>query len=74
MAKKIKTILRITVLVLVSAVLGVNLYTWNARSLLGNALPMPFGYGAAVVLTGSMEPTIMTDDLIIAGLVLVLLH
>lgn len=67
MAKKIKTILRITVLVLVSAVLGVNLYTWNARSLLGNALPMPFGYGAAVVLTGSMEPTIMTDDLIIVA-------
>lgn len=64
MAKKWKTVLRITVLVLVSLVVGVNLYLWNAESLTGNALPMPFGYGAALVLTGSMEPTIMTDDMI----------
>ena len=64
MAKKWKTALRITVLVLVSLILGVNLYLWNAQSLTGNALPMPFGYGAALVLTGSMEPTIMADDLI----------
>ena len=67
MAKKWKTALRISVLILVSLVLGVNLYTWNARSLLGNSLPMPFGYGAAVVLTGSMEPAIMQDDLIIVA-------
>lgn len=67
MAKMIKNILRVTLLVLVSLILGVNLYTWNARSLLGNALPMPFGYGAAVVLTGSMEPTIMADDLILVA-------
>ena len=64
MAKKWKTALRLTVLVLISLVLGVNVYLWNAQSLTGNALPMPFGYGAALVLTGSMEPTIMTDDLI----------
>ena len=44
--------------------LGVNLYHWNSRSLTGNMLPMPFGRGAAVVLSGSMEPTIMTNDLI----------
>lgn len=67
MAKKIKNILRITVLILVSLILGVNLYIWNAKSLLGNVLPMPFGYGAAVVLTGSMEPAIMADDLIIVA-------
>ena len=65
MAKKWKTVLRITVLVLVSLVVGVNLYLWNAESLTGNALPMPFGYGAALVLTGSMEPTIMADDMIL---------
>lgn len=64
MSKGIKTVLRTALLVVVSLILGVNLYLWNAQSLNGNALPMPFGYGAAVVLTGSMEPTIMADDLI----------
>lgn len=63
--KKFPPILRTLLLIAVSLVLGINLYSWNARSLTGNALPMPFGYGAAVVLSGSMEPTIMTDDLII---------
>lgn len=65
MNKKWKQICRTALLVFASVVLGVNLYLWNAKSLMGNALPMPFGYGAAVVLTGSMEPTIMADDLII---------
>jgi len=67
MLKKCKTLLRTGLLIFASVVLGVNLYMWNAQSLMGNALPMPFGYGAAVVLTGSMEPTIMTDDLIIVA-------
>lgn len=65
--KHLKTVARTVVIVLISLVVGVNLYTWNARSLMGNALPMPMGYGAAVVLTGSMEPTIMADDLIIVA-------
>lgn len=64
MLKNFKTILRTVLLVLVGLILGVNVYLWNARNLMGNSLPMPFGYGAAVVLTGSMEPTIMADDLI----------
>ena len=65
MAKKWKYILRTVILALAGLILGVHLYLWNARSLMGNSLPMPFGYGAAVVLTGSMEPTIMADDLIL---------
>ena len=65
MAKKLKSVGRTLLLVLVSLILGVNIYTWNARSLTGNVLPMPFGYGGAVVLSGSMEPTIMTGELII---------
>lgn len=65
--KQIKTILRTLLIIFVSLVVGFNLYTWNAQSLMGNALPMPFGYGAAVVLTGSMEPTIGEDDLIIVA-------
>lgn len=63
--KKFLTLLRRIFLIGVSLVLGINLYSWNARSLTGNVLPMPFGYGGAVVLSGSMEPTIGMDELII---------
>ena len=63
--KKFPTIARTVFLILVSLVLGINIYNWNAKSLTGNVLPMPFGYGAAVVLSGSMEPAIMTDELIV---------
>lgn len=63
--KKLFAVLRTVFLIAVSLVLGVNIYLWNAQSLTGNVLPMPFGYGGAVVLSGSMEPAIMTDELII---------
>lgn len=46
-------------------VLGVNAYLANARGLAGNQLPMPFGVGAAVVLSGSMEPTLRVNDVIL---------
>lgn len=62
---KLKAPLRTLFLIVVSLVLGINIYSWNARSLTGNVLPMPFGYGGAVVLSGSMEPAIMVDELII---------
>ena len=60
-------ILRTLLIIFVSLVVGFNLYTWNAQSLMGNTLPMPFGYGAAVVLTGSMEPTIHVNDVILVA-------
>ena len=63
--KKFLPVLRMIFLIVVCMVVGLKIYAWNARSLTGNALPMPFGYGAAVVLTGSMEPTIMADELVI---------
>ena len=62
---KFTPVLRTTLLVVAGLILGLNLYNWNAKSLAGNVLPMPFGYGTAVVLSGSMEPTIMTDEMII---------
>ena len=65
--KQFKMILRTLLIIFVSLVVGFNLYTWNAQSLMGNALPMPFGYGAAVVLTGSMEPTIRVNDVILVA-------
>lgn len=62
--KTIKSALRIIALCAISAFLGINIYIWNAKSLTGNALPMPFGFGTAIVLSGSMEPALSVDDLI----------
>ncbi|MCD8363981.1 MAG: signal peptidase I [Lachnospiraceae bacterium] len=58
-------LLRSLVLLAFSLLIGVNAYLWNARNLVGNQLPMPFGYGVAVVLSGSMEPVLSVDDLVL---------
>ncbi|MDF9825400.1 signal peptidase I [Breznakia sp. PF5-3] len=67
LGSKIKSnvILRRVLLSLVGLFLGVNIYLFNATSIVGNKLPMPFGYGAAVVLSGSMEPALSVNNLII---------
>ena len=62
---KIFSILRTALLLAVGLVLGINVYSWNARSLTGNAVPMPFGFGMATVLSGSMEPSLSVGDLLI---------
>lgn len=62
---KTSTIVRRILLVFVGLVLGLNVYHWNANRLVGNAMPMPFGFGAAVVLSGSMEPALSVNDLAI---------
>ena len=62
---KLKNILRIIVLTLICIILGLRLYSWNASTLVGNAMPMPFGYGSAIVLSGSMEPTLHVDDFLV---------
>lgn len=62
---KWKAVLRFVMLVFCGFILGVNVYLANAKSLVGNQLPTPFGYGAAVVLSGSMEPEFSAGDLIV---------
>lgn len=62
---KLKSMFRLLFLVLCGVILGVNVYLANANSLVGNQLPMPFGYGASVVLSGSMEPEFSEGDLIV---------
>ena len=62
---KLKSTFRLLILILCGLMLGVNVYIINANSLVGNQLPMPFGYGAAVVLSGSMEPEFSKGDLIV---------
>ncbi len=62
---KKRLILRIAVIVLAGAFLGVQLYSWNARSLGGDKMPMPLGFATSVVLSGSMEPELQINDMII---------
>ena len=64
MEKKKTALGRRLLLVFLGVLLGVSVYLANARSLARNQLPMPFGTGIAVVLSGSMEPTLKVGDLI----------
>lgn len=58
-------LLRRVLLAFIGLILGLNVYQWNANSIVGNAMPMPFGVGISVVLSGSMEPTLKVNDLVI---------
>lgn len=58
-------LVRRLLLIVLGLIIGVNMYLANARGLTGNQMPMPFGTGCAVVLSGSMEPELSVDDLII---------
>ena len=63
--KKRSALWRRLILAVLGIILGVNTYLANARGLAGNQIPMPFGYGVAVVLSGSMEPVLKINDVII---------
>ncbi len=63
--KKTHALWRRLALAVLGIILGVNAYLANARGLAGNQMPMPFGFGAAVVLSGSMEPALGINDVII---------
>jgi len=58
-------ILRRLFLVLFGLILGIHVYLSSADGMPDNKLPMPFGYGAAIVLSGSMEPALNVNDLLI---------
>lgn len=60
-----KSMIRLILLILCGATVGFSIYLINANNMVGNRLPMPFGYGAAVVLSGSMEPTFSEGALLI---------
>lgn len=62
---KFSSIGRVILLIVISLIIGIRLYSWNAQNLAGNTMPMPFGYGASVVLSGSMEPTLSVNDLVL---------
>ena len=65
MVKKIKIVIRYFLYLIMSLVFGVMMYLGSAKAITGNAMPMPFGYGVGVVVSGSMEPYLSIDDVII---------
>ena len=58
------TIFRIVLIVIAGLTVGLGVFHWNAAGLVGNQLPMPFGFGVSVVMSPSMEPVLKTNDLI----------
>ncbi len=62
---KAKKILYLLLILILSAVVGIGIYNQNAERVMGNKMPMPFGMGVSVVLTGSMEPKLSVNDMII---------
>ena len=62
---QVKIISRYVLLVTLAALVGINVYALNASRLAGNQVPMPFGVGASVVLSGSMEPELSVGDLLL---------
>lgn len=63
--KYLLKVLKILFAVIVSILIGYNLYLINAQVFLHEKLPMPFGYGTAVVVSNSMYPYLEINDLII---------
>lgn len=60
-----KAFWRRLILAVLGLILGVGIYAANAAGIAGNSLPMPFGYGLADVLSGSMEPALSKGDLLL---------
>lgn len=60
-----KKLLRVITLCVVAALILTVAGTVIYGRITGNAMPMPLGFGIAVVMSGSMEPAISTGDLLI---------
>lgn len=63
--KIIQYVFRILIFVVISLVVGLTIYNINAQRLTGKKLIMPFNKTIGYILTGSMEPTIGINDLIV---------
>lgn len=64
MKKILFNILKFGILILGCILLGFSIYNCTSTKTT-REFPMPFGVGAAVVVSGSMEPTLSIDDLVI---------
>jgi len=59
-----KIVFRAILIVIIGVTVGMAVYTWNAKRVFHNEMPMPFGIGSSVVLSPSMEPTLHVNDLV----------
>lgn len=58
---------RIFLIIIAGLTVGVGVFSWNANGLVGNQLPMPFGFGMSVVMSSSMEPVLKINDFVIVA-------
>lgn len=63
--KIVKQIFKYILFIFISLVIGLNVYSLNAKIVFHDPLPMPLDKGVAIVMSGSMEPTLSVDDLVI---------
>lgn len=63
--KKKRNMLRVFFFAVTGIFVGYSMYLINARAIGREPLPMPFGYGQAVVMSGSMSPAFEVDALLI---------
>ena len=59
-----RALLRVFLILFIGLTVGLSVYSWNAKRMFYNQLPMPFGFGTAVVLSPSMEPALNVNDLV----------
>lgn len=65
--RMIKSIFKYLCVIIMSLIIGLNIYSYSSKFLLHNELPMPFDKGIAVVMSGSMSPTLEVDDVVIVS-------
>ena len=63
--KIIQYAMRIVLLIIISFTFGLTVYMWNAKKINNDLMPMPFKIAIGYVKTGSMQPNLNIDDLII---------
>lgn len=62
--RKVLSVFRVTVIVILSILLVINIWFLAARYFFHEDLPKVFGFSRAVVISGSMEPTFSPGDML----------
>lgn len=63
--KRVGRALTILITLCLAGLLACNLYLFLAKQIGGISHPTVFGFSAAVVISGSMEPTISVNDMVV---------
>ncbi|MBE6124113.1 MAG: signal peptidase I [Erysipelotrichaceae bacterium] len=60
-----KKVGKIISILIISIIIGFSSYSCSRKNMFNDKIPMPFNVGLAVVMSGSMEPELSVDDLIV---------